>query len=148
MSRFLRWLRINQASIDELPYLHPRPVRDPRIVSINLMMIYICIVQVLKGPGPTSINARAFEDTTNAYYLGLLGIASAFILAAAVVKDEYKSMALELVGSIGAVFVYGIFAWAASQTVRGWDTTQSTGWAIAFTAGSAVRLVQLVRKIW
>lgn len=128
--------------------VHRRPPQDERIICMNLGMIAYAAIQLfVTGAPPSSVNAKAFQPGTNWFYLGVLVVASALVLGAAVVRSQYTSFSLELVGCLGLTYLFAVFAGASWHTTTDAAGTQSFAWSVALSLGNGLRCLRIVRRL-
>lgn len=131
--------------------LRHRPVqraqRDPRVVCLNLGLLFFSLLQVFWGTAPTAINSRAFSGEANAFFLWFTAGSAMFVLVAALVDSEYWEVGLELCGSIGLTVALSLFVYGGSEINDRWMATLGVGWALSLAVGNGIRVLQLVWRL-
>lgn len=137
-----------RAQLDVSNWPHPRPSRDPRILFVNVGLVWTSILQVMFGPAPSSVQNKAFDFPATIAFSILAIVSTSLVVYAAVVRSQYWSFVTEGIGCGGIVLVLSIYSWALVGSTQDWWTTNSAGWALMLCAGNAVRMLIIARRFW
>jgi hypothetical protein len=146
--RLHRRHKLQRDIVDSLPWPHPRPAADPRIVGLNTAFIWTSIVQIVFGPPPTSVQNVAFGYEATILFSVLMILCSAMTVYAAYCKSQYVSFGVEMTAAVGFTGVFAIYAWGAVGGLHGWWATNVAPLAFCLFVGNLVRGVKLIRRLW
>lgn len=151
-NKSLRGLRrrhlLNKAEVDRLPWPHPRPVRDPRIMSLHVAFVWTSIIQIIQGPPPSTVQSISFGYVATVVYSSLLILCSLMLLYAGYCRSQYNSFGWEMAATTGFSGVFLIYAAGAIWGVSDWYATQVAPLAIMLFLGNAWRAQTLIRRLW
>ena len=128
---------------------HPRPPKDPRLLSLNVCLAWVSFAQIIAGVSPSSVQAAAaFSFTATVAFASLVIVASVLVIYSAFCKSQYWSWGVECAGCAGFVFVFAMYAMVLVQTITDPYSANGFAWALGFTVGNAWRAAQLIPRLW
>lgn len=133
--------------VDALPWPHPRPAADPRIVGLHIALIWTSIIQIIIGPPPTSVQNVSFGYTVTVFFSVLMALCSGMALYAAYCKSQYVSFGVEMAATIGFAGVFVLYVIGAFA-LPNWYATNVAPLAICLFVGNLIRAVKLIRRLW
>lgn len=134
--------------VDSLPWPHPRPAADPRIVGLNVAFIWTSVVQIIFGPPETSVQNTSFGYEATVAFSVLMILCSLMTIYAAYCKSQYISFGVEMASAIGFTGVFAIYAAGAVGGLHGWWATNVGPLAFCLFVGNLIRGVKLIRRLW
>lgn len=140
--------RLIRDEVDAVPWPHPRPARDERIVCLNIAFIWSSLVQIIFGAPFVSVQGQVLDRTATAAFGVLMIVSSGLVLAAAVIKSQYVSFGLEMGGTVGFSGVFLIYSVLAIMGFPDWFGTTSAAFTSALFLGNALRAQKLIRRLW
>lgn len=138
---------LNKVGVDALPWPHPRPARDERIVGLNIALIWTSIVQIIIGPPPSTVQNVSFGYVATVCFSALMIICGLLVLYAAYCKSQYVSFGFEMAGTLGFAGVFAIYS-AGTFGLNHWYATNVAPLAICLFVGNLLRSVKLIRRLW
>lgn len=130
-----------------MPWPHPRPARDERIVGLNIALIWTSVIQIIVGPPPTSVQSVSFGYGVTVLFSVLMIICGGLVLYAAYCKSQYISFGMEMAGTVGFAGVFAIYT-AGAFGLTHWYATNVAPLAVCLFAGNLLRGVKLIRRLW
>ncbi|MEV5360561.1 hypothetical protein AB0K45_09480 [Micrococcus luteus] len=115
--------------------------------------MYVClvipsIIQMVRGPAPSSVQGRNDFDTVTVFAFGTIAIlGSALVIYAAFCRDQYWSFVTELLGCSAVVLTYGIYL-QGSRAVPDFLATNATWTAVGMILGHLIRGFIIGRRFW
>lgn len=146
--RLRRQHKIDREQVDALPWPHPRPCRDERLVALHIAFIWTSAVQVVFGPPPVTVQATSFGYSATVAFSGLMIVCSILNLYAAYCRSQYNSFGLEMAGTAGFAGVFAIYSAAVIADVADWWGTNTAALAAAIAVGNGLRCIKLIRRLW
>lgn len=153
MTAVKRWwqrrYRFTRAELNSAQWPHPRPASDPRVLMLHLSLVWTSVVQVWRGPAPTSVQSKADFDTAALWSFAVLAVvSSALVINAAFCRSQYWSFVTEAAGCIGFAVMFALYLWAQSSTNPQWWATNAGGWAAGLLVGNLIRAAVLAGRFW
>lgn len=131
-----------------MPWPHPRPSRDERLIGLNVAFIWTSIVQMIKGPPPTSVQAISFGYAATVVFSVLMMICALLSIYAAYCKSQYNSFGVEAAACVGYTGVFAIYTMGAILGLHEWYGTTVAPLAICLFLGYGLRGLKLIRRLW
>lgn len=146
--RLRRHHRLTRDGVDKLPWPHPRPSRDPRLVCLHIAFVWTSTVQIIFGPPPITVQGAAFGYAATVAFSALLILCCGLNLYAAFCKSQYESFGVEMAGTFGFTGVFVIYTAGVVVGVADWWGTNVAALAAALTIGNGWRCGVLARRLW
>lgn len=134
--------------VDTLPWPHPRPVSDFRLVAIHASLIWVAVGQAIFGPPAITVQARAFGTAATIVFGIGLTICSLLVLRAAYCRSQYDSFGYEMAGTAGFAGILSIYGVVLALSTPEWALTYNAPFTIALAVGNALRAWVLIRRLW
>lgn len=148
LSDFRRRHQEQRERVDSLPWPHPRPASDPRLVWLHLAMVYTAVAQAVLGPPENTVTGRAFGWAATIVFGILLVICTGVYLFAAYCKSQYESFGFEMAACVGFAGSLSIYAYMLSISTPNWALTYNWSFCVALSMGNAIRAYVLIRRLW
>lgn len=140
--------RLQRDEVDALPWPHPRPSRDARLVWMHLALIWTAGGQAILGPPANSVQGRTFGWAATIVFGAALIFFCALYLFAAYCKSQYESFGYEMaatVGFAGALIIYGVMLAASTPS---WALTYNWSFTVGLAIGNSIRAYVLIKRLW
>jgi hypothetical protein len=140
--------RLIRTEVDSLPWPHPRPAADPRLVGLHLAFIWTSTIQMIFGPPPSTVQGLSFSYAATVAFSILLIVCSILVLYAAFCRSQYNSFGFEMAGCVGFTGVFIIYTAAAFISLTDWYATNIAALVVCLFFGNAWRAQKLIRRLW
>lgn len=140
--------RLTRAEVDAMPWPHPRPASDIRLVMMHLALLWTAVGQAIFGPPENSVQGRAFGWAATIVFGVLLALCCGLYLAAAYCKSQYESFGFEIAASVGFAGSLAIYGWFLVVSTPNWALTYNASFTLALALGNAIRGYVLIRRMW
>ena len=140
--------KLDRAKVDSLPWPHPRPAADERLVCLHLAFVWTSTIQIINGPPPSSVQNVSFGYAATVAFSALLILCSLLVIYAGLCKSQYDSFGLEMAGCVGFTGVFAIYAAGAIFGLSEWYATNVGALAIMLFIGNGLRAWKLIRRLW
>jgi hypothetical protein len=140
--------RLTREAVDALPWPHPRPARDWRLVGIHLALIWTAVGQAALGPPENSVQWRGFGWPATIVFGVVLTFCCVLYLMAAFCKSQYESFGYEAGATVGFAGTLGIYGFMLVATTPNWALTYNWSFTVGLAVGNAIRGWILVRRLW
>jgi hypothetical protein len=147
-TRLRRQHRLIRDEVDALPWPHPRPAGDPRLVYVHISLIYVALGNAILGPPANTVQGRGFGWAATIAFAVPLVLCSVLVIYAAYCKSQYESFGYEMAGCAGFAGTLAIYAVVLIMTTPNWALTYNAPFTIALAAGNAARAWVLIRRLW
>jgi hypothetical protein len=146
--RLRRKHRLIRDEVDALPWPHPRPAGDPRLVYVHISLIYVALGNAILGPPANTVQGRGFGWAATIAFAVPLVLCSMLVIYAAYCKSQYESFGYEMAGCAGFAGTLAIYGVVLILTTPNWALTYNAPFTIALAAGNAARAWVLIRRLW
>jgi hypothetical protein len=127
---------------------HPRPARDPRLVTGYIAIMGSSITQAIAGAAPTSVQGRnGFDPATLIACAVLAVVGGGLVLYAAWAPSQYWSFVTEGLGCFAIIITYCIYLWGIRVIPEYWATNYAW-WCLALILGHSIRAFIIGRRFW
>lgn len=131
-----------------MPWPHPRPSRDPRLVWMHVALMFTALGQAILGPPPGTVTGRAFGWAATICFGILLTICVCLYLTAAYCKSQYESFGFEMAACIGFSGSLTIYAVVLALSTPNWALTYNWSFCAGLAVGNAIRAYVLIKRLW
>lgn len=146
--RIRRQHRLNKETVDSMPWPHPRPASDPRLVGIHLALIWTASGSAILGPPENTVQGRAFGWAATIVFGIAMVLFCGMYLFAAYCKSQYESFGYEMAACIGFAGSLSIYAYLLMISTPNWALTYNWPVTIGLALGNAIRAWVLIRRFW
>lgn len=131
-----------------MPWPHPRPLRDPRLLWLHGCFIWTSMIQIIFGPPPITMQSTTFGYAATLAFSLLMILCCVMNIYAAFCKSQYNSFGVEMAGTAGFTGVFAIYSVGLIVGLTDWWGTNTAALAIALFIGNAWRCQKLIRRLW
>lgn len=140
--------RLQRDQVDALPWPHPRPASDPRLVWLHLALIWTATLQSLLGPPENTVTGRAFGwAATIVFGVALVAFCGLYLFSA-YCKSQYESFGFEMSACVGFAGVLSIYAVMMTLNTPNFALTYNWSFTVGLAIGNAIRGVVLIKRLW
>lgn len=149
VKRLHRHHKLQREEVDAMPWPHPRPARDPRLVWLHMSMIWVAGGQAIFGAPGQSVQGKSnFTQPALIVFGVALILCCLCYLYAAYCKSQYTSFGFEMAACIGFAGFLSIYGWYLIHSTPEWWLVYNAPFTIAIAVGNLVRGVILIRRLW
>lgn len=140
---------LNRERVDSLPWPHPRPARDPRLVWIHMSLIWVAGGQAIFGAPADSVQGRSgFTPAALVVFGGGLIACCLCYLYAAYCKSQYTSFGFEAAACAGFAGFLIIYCWYLIHSTPQWWLIYNAPFTIGLAIGNLIRARTLIWRLW
>lgn len=140
--------KLTRDEVDALPWPHPRPASDPRLVCMHFALIWTALGQAILGPPENSVQGRAFGWPATIAFGVVLTVSCVLYLTAAYCKSQYESFGYEMAATVGFAGILTIYGFMLIISTENWALTYTASFTLALAVGNAIRAWVLIRRLW
>jgi hypothetical protein len=134
--------------VDALPWPHPRPTRDWRLIGVHMALIWTAAGQAVFGPPFGSVQYKGFGWPATIAFGVVLILCCGLYLTAAFCKSQYASFGYELSACVGFTGSMIIYCYVLILTIPQWALTYNWSFCAGLAVGNAARAWILIRRLW